>query len=125
MKKNLLSLFTVIACSLVAHAQTGLVPDQNPNYAVSRDKYMKLADSVNQFHSTTLQNTYEANDWMANREKARTDRREFRQQLRLERARWDGYDYRHDGYYSYPYPNRNDYYNYQNRYNNRRFFWWW
>ncbi|MBL0152267.1 MAG: hypothetical protein IPP93_01795 [Chitinophagaceae bacterium] len=121
MKKNLLLLVVALFSVAAGNAQNGLLPDQNPNFAVSRDKYMQLADSVNQWHSTTLQNTYEANDWMAKREK----NRQFRQQLRLERARWDGYNYRNDGYYSYPYRYRNDYYNYYNQPRSRRGFRWW
>jgi hypothetical protein len=58
-------------------------PDQNPNYAVSRDKYMKLADSVNQWHSTTIQQTYKAYDWYDARMERREKDRQFRRDLRL------------------------------------------
>jgi len=88
----------------IAHAQTGLAPDQNPSYAISRAKYMQIADSLNEWHSTTQQNIYKAIDWLADRKEARADRREFRRQLRMERARWD-YDY-NDGYYHRNYNNR-------------------
>ena len=85
-------------------AQPGLLPDQNPNYAVSRDKYMKLADSLTGWHSTTLQETYKAIDWLADRQEARDERREFRRQLRMERLRWNN---SYIGNYSYPaYRNR-------------------
>jgi hypothetical protein len=106
MKTFYLSLAILLAASAPpAQAQT-LLPGQNPNYAVSRDKYMRLSDSLNRWHSTTLQETYAAPDWYEQKMQRREDRREFRQQLRLERARyyWDnsqyyGYrPYRYDGY---------------------------
>ena len=122
-------LFTAIVSSLtlVATAQTELAPDQNPNYAVSRSKYMQVADSLNDWHSTTQQETYKAIDWLADRREARADRREFRQRLRLERARYTGYRYYDRNYYG-NYPRR-----YYNNYRGNRFyltpwhglnFWW-
>jgi hypothetical protein len=130
MKTYLLPLLSILLISGIANAQTELAPNQNPNYTVSRDKYMKMADSLIQWHSTTLQNTYEAIDFLADREKARTDRREFRQQLRLERARWNNYNYQNDGYFypSYNYPNNSYYNSYRNNRNyrwQRNRFWWW
>ena len=120
MKKNLLYLIPTAAvffCSYIATAQTGLAPDQNPNYTVSRAKYMQVADSLNEWHSTTQHNIYKAIDWLADRKEARADRLEFRRQLRMERAGWD-YDYYNDGYYSNNYYHRN--YNTHYRYNNYR-----
>lgn len=131
MKKMLLPVLSLLLVSVMANAQTELAPDQNPNYAVSRDKYMQMADSLNQWHSTTLQNTYQAIDFMADKERARNERREFRQQLRLERARWNNYNYRNDGYFNSPYDyrNNNSYYspygnNRPNRWQRNRFWWW-
>jgi hypothetical protein len=122
MKKSLLSAFMLLTgflLSIVGKSQLALAPDQNPNFAVSRDKYMKMADSLNAWHSTTLQENYKAIDWLADRKEARADRREFRQQLRLERARWDN-DYYYDSYDYYPsYRNRRGYYD-NNYYNNNR-----
>ena len=119
MKKNLLHLFStavVLFCSHTSTAQTDPAPNQNPNYAVSRAKYMQIADSLNEWHSTTQQNIYKAIDWLADRKEARADRREFRRQLRLERARWD-YDYYNDGYY----PNNYYHRNYNNRYRSNNY----
>ncbi len=119
MKKNLLHLIStaaVLFCSHMAAAQTDPAPDQNPNYAVSRAKYMQIADSLNEWHSTTQQNIYKAIDWLADRKEARADRREFRRQLRMERARWD-FDYYNDGYYSDNYYHRN----YNNRYRSNNY----
>jgi hypothetical protein len=123
MKKYLLHLIlavVVLFCSYITIAQTDLAHDQNPNYAVSRSKYMQIADSLNEWHSTTQHNIYKAIDWLADRKEARADRREFRRQLRMERARWD-YDYYNGGYYSgnYYYRNSNNRYRYNN-YNYRR-----
>jgi len=126
MKKHLLSsilLTTACFAATFALGQSTLAPDQNPNYTISRDKYMKLADSVNEWHSTTLQDTYKAIDWLEDRKEARTDRREFRRQLRLERAKWYGYnDYPSNSYY-YP---RNHYNYYGNHYRRHRSYdYWW
>lgn len=96
-----------------AVAQTKLAPDQNPNFAASRDKYMKMADSLNEWHSTTFQDTYKAIDWLADRKEARVDRREFRRQLRTERVRFNS---SYDNYYPYY---RNNWGSYNNYYNNR------
>jgi hypothetical protein len=129
MKYRFYLLTILLAAATVTNAQTGLAPDQNPNYAISRDKYMKMADSLNSWHSTTLQNTYEAIDWRTDKEKAKEERREFRQQLRLERARWSGYDYRNEGYFYPSYNYRPGYYPSSNYYRNNRWhrshYWWW
>lgn len=85
-----LFLLALIFTAATAFAQSELAPDQNPNYAVSRAKYMKIADSVNTFQGTTDQQTYKAIDYLADKAEARANRRAFRQQLRLERAR-NGY----------------------------------
>jgi hypothetical protein len=129
MKTYLLPLLALLLTG-VADAQTELAPDQNPSFAISRDKYMQMADSLTRWHSTTLQNTYEAIDFLADREKLRTDRREFRQQLRLERARWNNYNYLNDGNFYSPYNNfnnswRNPYGQFRNYRWQRNRFWWW
>lgn len=137
MKKNLLHLISTAAvsfCSYIATAQTGLAPDQNPNYAVSRAKYTLIADSLNEWHSTTQQDMYKAIDWLADRREARADRREFRRQLRMERARWDYNDYNRGNYFNNYYRgNFNNHYRYNNYRRHRSFgiqpwyglnFWW-
>ncbi len=123
MKKYLLYFFaTVVVCisANLAISQTNLATDQNPNYAVSRAKYIQVADSLNEWHSTTQQETYKAIDWLADRKEARANRREFRQQLRLERARHYGYYdnsyYFSNNHYRRHYPN---YYRYNNYRGNR------
>jgi hypothetical protein len=110
MKRSIHVFFFLLVAATGASAQTGLAADQNPNYMVSRDKYMQLADSVNAYHSTTVQDTYNAIEWIEDRREAREQRREFRRQIRMERARYGGYYY--DDYYT-PY-----YYNNYNSWNN-------
>jgi hypothetical protein len=119
MKRRIHLFFYLLSAGLFltsgTNAQTGLAPDQNPNYMVSRDKYIQLSDSLTAYQSTTIQDTYKAIDWMQFRRDARAERRAFRRELRLERARYGGYYY--DNYYPvYDY----NYYNYPNyrRYGN-------
>ncbi|RYY39733.1 MAG: hypothetical protein EOO08_08660 [Chitinophagaceae bacterium] len=88
--QRLLLLMLASAGTIAASAQT--VPDQNPNFAVSRDKYLKLADSVNRWHSVTMQNTYKAYDWYEAREERRTARRQTRQAVRINRSRYSGWN---------------------------------
>ena len=111
MKKVILSAITLVAIlfSGTAIAQTSLASDQNPNYLVSQQKYMKMADSINTWHSTTPQETYRAIDYLEDKRIAREERRQFRRELRMERARWGGYG---NGYYdNYDYPGAYNYYN--------------
>jgi hypothetical protein len=113
--------FASLLVSITAISQETTVPNQNPNYMVSRSKYMKMADSVNTWHGTTYQDTYNSIDFLEDRREARMERQAFRRELRLERAR-NGYGgYNDYSYYPY-YPN--SYYNnyrYNRGYYNRRF----
>lgn len=107
MKKVLPLLFVTLFWAAAGQAQNELAPDQNPNYAVSRSKYMGLADSLIAYHGTTVQDTYRAIDWMADRAEARAERRDFRRQLRLIRAQnWYGNYYPgfNNGWRNYRYP---------------------
>lgn len=117
MKRSIHLFFYLLSAGLFlvtgTNAQTGLAPDQNPNYMISRDKYLHLADSITAYHSTTIQDTYKAIDWMEYRREARESRRQFRRDLRMERARNYGY-YNYDPIYDY------NYYPYYNRYRNYR-----
>lgn len=96
MNKYLPGSIIVLACVFASHkssSQTTLVADQNPDFAISQARYMKIADSVNSWHSTTLHETYKAVDWLEDRKEARAERREFRRQMALQRQRWGGYYY--------------------------------
>ena len=108
MKKYLSCSFLLIAILFfnISWSQT-LHPDQNPQYAISRSKYMHLSDSINQWHSTTLHQTYKAYDWYEAKQERKSDRRLFRRQIQLERARYGFYyqpNYRR-GYYNRGYYN--------------------
>jgi hypothetical protein len=110
MKRRIHLFFFFITAAIGASAQTGLVANQNPNYMIARDKYMKVADSINAYHSTTVQDTYNSIDFLEDRREAREQRRAFRRELRMERARYGGYSYDND-YYTPYYYNNNRYYN--------------
>jgi hypothetical protein len=112
---SLLGIFQITS----SNAQENIAPDQNPQYAVSRARYMKIADSVNPWHGTTFPETYKAFDWYENKMEKRKERQQFRRELRTERARQSRYysPYRQRGNYYSPYYN-----NYYNRYNRQN--WW-
>lgn len=128
MKRNVLYNLALLPLAMMiatfGMAQTMLAEDQNPNYMVSQAKYTKMADSINQWHSTTPQETYKAIDYLVDKREAREQRRAFRRELRMERAR-NGYYYNdyNSGYYPY-YNNYNYYrpnYGYRSRWN--QFYW--
>ncbi len=106
MRKMFTLLMLSVLTSLV-YAQTD-VPDQNPNYRASRDRYMKLKDSLLASSNTTIQETYKAYDWYEAREERRKLRRDRRYNLRL--ARLEN-SYRYD-YYNPYYGGRGWYNNY-------------
>jgi hypothetical protein len=109
MKKNytLLLLLAVGFTTNILAQTNNVVADQNPNYMVSQAKYMQMADSINQLHGTTLQNTYKAYDWYQAKQERRNDRITFRRQLRLERVKNRGqfnngwYHNWNNGFYPY------------------------
>lgn len=88
-----------------------LLPDQNPNYEISRTRYMAAKDSLLGTQLTTVQNTYKAYDWMQLRQERKDIRFENRQQRRLNRSQYVGY-YEYEN--SYPYDSYNN--NYRNGY---------
>jgi len=119
---NLLLLPLAMLLATWSMGQTTLVEDQNPNYMFSQAKYTAMADSMNSLHGTTPQETYHAIDWMADRQAARDQRRAFRRELRLERARY-GWNYNDYSAYYPGYSNNYGYYyqpyhNYRNRWSN-------
>jgi hypothetical protein len=109
MKRNVLYNLALLPLAMMiatlAMSQTMLADDQNPNYMVSQAKYTKMADSINTWHSTTPQETYKAIDYLADKREAREQRRAFRRELRMERARngyyYNDYGYNYPGYYGY------------------------
>lgn len=103
--------------TMPSKAQTVHEPDQNPNYWASQKAYMKMADSINEWHSTTAQNTYKAIDFLADKQEARLQRKAARRELRLTRAQY-GNDWYYDNYFSPGFYN-NYYGNYYNPYGYR------
>ncbi len=91
--KTIVNLFALLICSLFAYqavAQSS-VPDQNPNYRVSLEKYMMKKDSLLSFEGTTVQDTYKAFDWYEAKQERKEQRRLFRHQERMERAKYSQY----------------------------------
>lgn len=75
----------LIICLLLvserAVAQTGvLLPDQNPNYLQSQEKYTKLKDSLLIYSNTTAQQTYKAFDWYQDKLDRKNSRSAYRRQ---------------------------------------------
>jgi|SRR5690606_15375797 hypothetical protein len=125
MKRILLISALVFSAVTMSWSQAP-VSDQNPNYAESRAKYMQMADSLTALQSTTVQDTYKAIDYLADKAEEKAERRAFRDQLRMERAKRS-----YTRYYDRPY-----YYNrwnapyYYNRYYNHNYYYnpvapWW
>ena len=127
MRRNVLYNLALLPLAMMiatfAMSQNMLAEDQNPNYMISQAKYTKMADSINQLHGTTPQETYKAIDYLVDKREAREQRRAFRRELRMERAR-NGYYYNDYNYgYDYnPYYNNYNYYRpyygYRSRWNN-------
>lgn len=60
-------------------------PNQNPNYTVSRQKYMAEKDKLLASMNTTEQNTYKAFDWTTYKMEKKQQRIERRQERALAR----------------------------------------
>ena len=99
MKRKLITLLCLgltMSGFMAAAQQSPLLPDQNPRYAESVNKYSKIADSLTRSQGTTIQQTYKAYDWYEAREERR----------RLSRARNHQYsmafDYGYNNSWYYP-----------------------
>jgi uncharacterized protein YxeA len=89
------TLYTLIAVVIVTtgFAQNTLVADQNPNYMISQQKYMKMVDSVQTTTmNTTAQETYKAYDWYEEKQQRRQTRFNTRQQVRINRSLYNGWN---------------------------------
>ncbi len=76
-----------------------LLPDQNPNYNLSRAKYVannQLQSNMN----STVQDTYKAYDWRTAKEERKLERQNYRRQSRL----YNNYNYT-SPYYNFDYGN--------------------
>lgn len=85
MKKQLLALSFALAFGLTLTAQSA---DQNPRAQLAYEAYQteNPTDHANTM-GVTMDQTYEAYDPILIKEARRQERRDFRRQLRLERAR--------------------------------------
>lgn len=96
-------------------AQEDLVPDQNPNYKRSMEKYMAQKDELLKNEGKTVQATYKAIDDMEIKQQRKDQRRLFRQERRLarinNRGRFYSPYYYGNGYSPYGYGYNNYGYN--------------
>jgi hypothetical protein len=88
MKKNIFIIALMLVGGLLsgtvkAQQTASLVADQNPRYMESQAKYIRVADTLNSLHGTTIQNTYKAYDWYEARLKRRRQNREWRHEERM------------------------------------------
>ncbi len=100
MKRILLASFLLTAAAVNAQ-ENKLAPDQNPNYKISQDRYIKAQDELLASMNTTVQNTYKAYDWYEAKRERKQQRYNDRQERRL---------YRLQNQYYTPYNNYNNYY---------------
>lgn len=82
MKPSIFFLLFVFTAFIGRTQSTGLLPDQNPNYKISQDKYTRFRDSLLTNSNITIQDTYKAYDWYAEKIENRNNRRQAR------RANW-------------------------------------
>lgn len=107
---NKLMIIYFLMFSLGVDAQTGvLLPDQNPNYLQSQEKYSKLKDSLLIYSNTTPQQTYQAFDWYQDKLNRRNERRAYRRenQFLYPSLGYANYGWNQYGYYDpYSYTSR-------------------
>lgn len=99
MKTNIITslLFLFLPGFLLAQ----LKPDQNPRGEESYAKYRQQLNDHEQTMDATVDLTYEAYDPMVEKARLKQEKREFRQELKLERARSRRYNNQY--YYRRPY----------------------
>ncbi|MGL5275636.1 hypothetical protein [Myroides sp.] len=109
--KQLMTIFGLAIVSLFFNQTTyaqELAPDQNPNYRVSMVKYMAVKDSLTSTMSTTVQDTYKAYDWYEAKLERKAQKKQWKHEERMARAKYGrSYSSYDNGYYG----------NYYNRYN--------
>lgn len=106
---SFLILFNVVIAQAQTTATASLLPDQNPNYQKSRDKYMNESAELTKSEGQTIQQTYKAIDDV----QAKKERKELASQRRHERkmARIQSRGFRRNNYSYYdPYNYNNGYY---------------
>lgn len=109
--KQLMTIFGLAIGSLLFSQTTyaqELAPDQNPNYRVSMVKYMAVKDSLTNTMSTTVQDTYKAYDWYEAKLERKAQKKQWKHEERMARAKYGrSYSSYDNGYYG----------NYYNGYN--------
>jgi hypothetical protein len=142
---SLLSVSLIANITVMVAQDDVLLPDQNPNYKVSMDKYIQQKDELTKTAGLTIQNTYKAIDDVALKIEKKAARRAARNERRLARIEnrnryysnryYSNYSNSYQPYYTRPYsysnqrysPNYNYYgynnyghnnYGYNNGYNN-------
>jgi hypothetical protein len=113
--KTILSIALLILFSTNTNAQAPaatatLLPDQNPNYQKSRDKYMQESTTLTQNEGQTVQQTYKAIDDVQAKKERKELAAERRQDRRMARIQSRGNRRSNRGYYNNGYYN-NGYYN--------------
>ncbi|AJA68740.1 hypothetical protein HX045_04380 [Myroides odoratimimus] len=118
--RKLMTIFGLALGSLLFSQATyaqELAPDQNPNYRVSMVKYMAQKDSLTATLSTTVQDTYKAYDWYEAKMERKAQKKQWRHEERMARAKYGRSYYSYDnGYYG----NYNRYYSGWNNWNTWR-----
>ncbi|MTG96954.1 MULTISPECIES: hypothetical protein [Myroides] len=111
--KNLVKIFgIVLGTVLIGQVSYGqeLVEDQNPNYRNSMYKYVAIKDSLTTTLSTTVQDTYKAYDWYEAKQERKAQRKLWKHEERMARAKY-GRNHYYSDYYG------NSYGGYYNGYN--------
>ncbi len=110
MLRSFLTIITVcLATAAIAQESSqSLAPDQNPNFNVSRQKYMAIKDSLLTYANNTVQETYKAYDWYEAKLERKAQRRENRRTSNYNSSYYSPY---YDNYYN----GWNNYGNYNNR----------
>ena len=85
MKKVIFALLFSFSALLLKAQETQAVPNQNPNYKKSEEKYTKGQEKTLQAMTTTEQKTYKAYDWSEAKQEKKKDRIDFRRKKQLAR----------------------------------------
>jgi hypothetical protein len=109
-------LATMLCITVTIGTSAQLLPDQNPRYRESLQKYLMREDSLTMNEGTTVQHTYKAYQYFEAKRERKDQRRQWRQDRRMIRntGYWNDYTYNDyaRGYstpYSYGYPTYRSY----------------
>jgi len=105
MKSMIILTFLLVFTSFGYGQQNKILPDQNPRFHISLDRYLNEKNTYVLLQGTTLQETYKAIDPLEDKREQRAFRRKlknfrplWRHQRRIERIRNSRY-YNFGGYY--------------------------